>query len=225
MSENKIKAAIFDYDGTIMDSMVMWRTASSNFVRTVLGREPAEDLDRVIRNLSLEEGASIFRDEYGASGTDEEIVDAVLETVTDQYRYSLQLKDGILEVLDDLRAHGVRICIATASTREMIESANERLGISHYFDEVFTCSEVGASKRFPMIYDLAASFMGASEEETLVFEDVLYASQTASAAGYQLVGIYDIMADDEKEEIKKTAKLYLENWKEWPGIENFPADN
>ena len=215
----KIKAAIFDYDGTVMDSMGMWSQASSNYVRTVLDKEPAPDLDYIIKTMSLEEGAKIFRDDYGAPGTDDEIVQAVLKTVTDQYRNTLQLKPGVLDVLDDLKAHGIRMCVATASAREMIEAGNERLGLNKYFEKVFTCMEVGANKRKPDIYNEAAEYFGTSPEETLVFEDVLHASETASAAGYQLIGIYDDSSADDSEKIRPLCRLFLDTYDEWPGIE------
>lgn len=215
----KIKAAIFDYDGTVIDSMDMWSQASSNYVRTVLGKEPAPDLDRIIKAMSLEEGAKIFRDEYGAPGTDDDIVQAVLQTVTDQYRTTLQLKPGILDILDDLKSHGVRMCVATASAREMIEAGNERLGLNKYFEKVFTCMEVGANKRKPDIYNQAAAYFGTSPEETLVFEDVLHASRTASEAGYHLIGVYDESSADESDEIRQLCRLFLDTYNQWPGIE------
>lgn len=216
----KIKAAIFDYDGTVMDSMGMWSQASSNYVRTVLGKEPAPGLDEMIKNTSLEEGAKIFREQYGAPGTDADIVQAVLATVTDQYRNTLQLKPDVLQVLEDLKAHGIKMCVATASAREMIEAGNDRLDLNQYFEKVFTCMEVGANKRRPDIYNEAAAYFGTSPEETLVFEDVLHASKTAAKAGYRLIGILDKYSESDKNSIKELSHLFLDSYDEWPGIEN-----
>lgn len=216
----KIKAAIFDYDGTVMESMGMWSQASSNYVRTVLGKEPAPGLDEMIKNTSLEEGAKIFREQYGAPGTDADIVQAVLATVTDQYRNTLQLKPDVLQVLEDLKAHGIKMCVATASAREMIEAGNDRLDLNQYFEKVFTCMEVGANKRRPDIYNEAAAYFGTSPEETLVFEDVLHASKTAAEAGYRLIGILDKYSESDKNSIKELSHLFLDSYDEWPGIEN-----
>lgn len=221
--KRKIRGAIFDYDGTIMDSMTMWSTASSDYVRNVLGREPLPGLDERIKNLSLEEGAGIFREEYGAPGTDQEIVQAVLETVLFRYRHTLQLKPGILEILRDLKAHGIPMCIATASAREMIEAGNRRLGLEPYFEKIFTCIEVGANKRKPDIYNEAAAFMGTRPEETLVFEDVLHASVTAAEAGYCLIGVYDEVSKDEWEAISGLSALALADYSQWPGISALEA--
>ena len=103
LAKGGIKAAIFDYDGTVVDSMPMWSQASSNYVRS-LGREPKPDLDEKIKKLGLEEGAEVFRSEYGAQGTTEEIVEAVLNGVRANYKNEILPKEGIVEVLEDLKA-------------------------------------------------------------------------------------------------------------------------
>ena len=79
--------------------------------------------------------------------------------------------------------------------------------------------EVGANKRKPDIYNEAAEYFGTSPDETLVFEDVLHASETASAAGYQLIGIYDDSSADDSEKIRPLCRLFLDTYDEWPGIE------
>lgn len=219
LAKGGIKAAIFDYDGTVVDSMPMWSQASSNYVRS-LGREPKPDLDEKIKRLGLEEGAAVFRDEYGASGTTEEIVEAVLNGVRENYRNHVVPKEGIVEVLEDLKAAGVKMVVATASARDMIEICNKKHGLDKYFDAVFTCVEVGANKRKPDIYHAAAEFLGVKPEEALVFEDVRHAALCASEAGYPVVGIYDALSGPEREEIAAAAALYLEDYSQWPGIEN-----
>lgn len=215
---SEYQAAIFDYDGTILDSMPMWEQAASNFVRS-LGREPAEGLDWEIRKLSLEQSAEKLRSEYGAVGTDEEIVAALIAMVTEEYKYALQPKRGITKILDDLRAHGIRMAIATASTREMIMAANKRLGLDKYFEEVFTCGEVGADKREPDIYRKAAEFLQSVPSKTLVFEDVEHAVKTASAAGFPVVAVRDRSSEADRKEIEENSILYLEEMTDWPGIE------
>ncbi len=217
-----IKAAIFDYDGTIVDSMPMWLQASSNYVRS-LGKVPAQDLDNRIKNLGLEEGAAVFRDEYGAVGTTEEIVEAVLDMVRDNYRYRIKPKAGVLEVLEDLKAAGVKMVVATASARDMIEICNEVNGLEEYFEAVFTCVEVGANKRKPDIYLEAAKFLGVKPEEALVFEDVHHAAKTACEAGFPVVGIYDDASFLEKDDIYAVSSLYIEDYSQWPGIAEINA--
>lgn len=217
LAKGGIKAAIFDYDGTVVDSMPMWSKASSDYVRS-LGREPGPDLDYKIKHMGLEEGAAVFRDEYGAQGTTEEIVEAVLNGVRAKYREEIVPKDGIVEVLEDLKAAGIKMVVATASARDMIEICNKVHGLDKYFEAVFTCVEVGANKRKPDIYFAAAEFLGAKPEEALVFEDVRHAALTASAAGFPVVGIYDDVSFLDKDDIVAASSLYLEDYSQWPGI-------
>ncbi len=220
----KYKAAIFDYDGTIVDSMGMWRRLGGAYARKLGADLDSEEADRMlnehIRTMSLEESAGFFRREYGAQGSDEEILSDIMDIMHDNYKYTIECKAGITDVLKDLREHGIRLCIATASPREMIESANARLGLTEYFDAVFSCTELNTSKREPEIYIRAADFLGTEPEETLVFEDVLHAVRTAERAGFPVVGIYDAEAAEDAGYIKETSDFYFNSYDEWPGIED-----
>ena len=100
---------------------------------------------------------------------------------------------------------------ATSGNREHIEAAFQRLGIGGYFQKIFTSSEVGVGKSNPLIYQEAAKFLGTELEETYVFEDVLYAIQTAKKAGFHTVGIYDQYSARDTEKIKLEAEFYIES--------------
>ncbi len=210
---NRFKAAVLDYDGTILDSMPMWLNAASNYLRK-MGCEPSPDLDALIKGASIDDGIRIMR-EQGVQGSDEEIAEGFLSSVRREYRENLMPKPGIIEILDDLRSHGIKLCIATASERVMIESANKRLGISGYFDAVFTCQEVGRNKHFPDIYFKAAEFFDVKPEETLVFEDVPHASKAAHDAGFTVIGVYDESSADDRPEIEKYSRVYIDNYSNW----------
>lgn len=218
LEQGGIKAAVFDYDGTIVDSMPMWRTVGSRFVAS-LGVEVDEGFDEQMKYLSLEESAGILR-EFGAVGTDEEIIDQVMDMVLESYRDLVPLKPGILEVLKDLEAHGIRMSIATQTPSRMIHAANQRLGLDQYFDTVYSCSEWDTHKKEADIYYLAASSIGAAPCETLVFEDMVYAAETANRAGFTVMGIYDESSESDRERIAESCRIYLENYGEWPGIES-----
>lgn len=215
----QIRAAIFDYDGTILDSMPMWSTTPSRFVRS-LGKEPEPGLDQMIKHMSLEESSQIFRS-YGASGSDEEIIDQIMDIVLESYEKELQPKPGVMNVLEELQHLGIRMCIATQTPSRMIKAANRRLGLESYFDEIFSCSEWNTHKREPRIYELSAAHLKSAPAETLVFEDVYYAVETAAQAGFPVIGIYDESSADDRERIKKSSLLYLESYSSWPGLDHF----
>lgn len=225
----RFKAAIFDYDGTVVDSMGMWRSIGSSYARKLGADLSDEEADRKLntqlRGLSLEESAALFREEYGAKGTDEEILQEVLDMVFVNYENNIECKEGIINVLDDMQANGIRMCIATASPRKMIESANARLGIDKYFDAVFTCLELETNKRQPYIYMKAAEFFGCDISEILVFEDVLHAADTAARAGFPVVGVYDKESEEEKDKLKEISSLYINSYADWLGVKNLKEIN
>ena len=107
-----------------------------------------------------------------------------------------------------MRERGILMAAATASSREHVEAAFRRLGIDGYFGRIFTCAEVGAGKRYPLIYERAAGYLGAKPGEILVFEDVLYAVETAKGAGFHTVGVYDRFSAGETDKIKSLADVY-----------------
>ncbi len=210
-------AAVFDYDGTIVDSMPMWHSIPSQYVRS-LGGDPEPGIDEMIRYMTLEESSAVFRDRYGAKGSDEEIVQQVMDLVEMHYRKDLQCKPGIIDVLEDLKQSGVRMCIATATPSRMIHMANERLGLDKYFERVYSCREWETDKHHPDIYHIAAASMGAAPSETMVFEDIMYASDTANRAGFTVIGIADEASAGDREAIVKASELFLDSYDSWPGF-------
>ena len=217
LSSRSVSGAIFDVDGTILDSMEMWRTTGSRFLRKC-GVTPPPDIDRLMFQITLEEGASLFGEKFGIEGTPEEIKARVLQMVRDAYRYRLSCKPGVVDVIRELYSAGIPLCVATATDRELILPAFERLGLLPFFREIFTCGELGVSKRSPDIYLQAAERLGTPPEKTLVFEDVLHAVRSAASVGFPVVAIYDKNAEPEKETIRTIASLYLDSFADWPGL-------
>lgn len=217
LSSRSVSGAIFDVDGTILDSMEMWRTTGSRFLRKC-GVTPPPDIDRLMFQITLEEGASLFGEKFGIEGTPEEIKARVLQMVRDDYRYRLSCKPGVVDVIRELHSAGIPLCVATATDRELILPAFERLGLLPFFREILTCGELGVSKRSPDIYLQAAERLGTPPEKTLVFEDVLHAVRSAASVGFPVVAIYDKNAEPEKETIRTIASLYLDSFADWPGL-------
>ncbi|MCQ2462611.1 MAG: HAD family phosphatase [Clostridia bacterium] len=184
------KAAIFDLDGTLFDSMKMWKNLASDYVKS-LGKDAEPQLDSVLASLTLQQAIEYCIKKYGIDGTAEEHAKCVNEMVAAFYFTKVELKNGVKEFLERLSASGVKMCIATATDIKLVEPAVKRNGIFDYFSEIYTCSGVGANKQTAKIYDTALEHLGTAKEETLVFEDAYYAALTAKQAGYRVVGIYD----------------------------------
>ena len=202
-----IKGAIFDLDGTLLDSMFIWDTIGEDYLRS-LGKEPHEDLKETFMTLTLEEAAEYYREHYGVTLSVKEIVDGVNAMVEGIYRTKVTLKPGISEYLAWLKENGVRTCVATVTDRYLVEETLERLGVRHYFSEIFTCAEVGFGKDKPVIYQKALEHLGTEKSDTYVFEDMLFALNTAKTDGFPTVGVYD-RHEAHQDELKELADYYV----------------
>ena len=202
-----IKGAIFDFDGTLLDSMFIWDTIGEEYLRS-LGKEPHEDLKETFMTLTLEEAAVYYREHYGVTLSVKEIVDGVNAMVEQTYRTKVTLKPGIAEYLAWLKENGVRMCVATVTDRYLVEETLERLGVRHYFSEIFTCAEVGFGKDKPIIYQKALEHLGTEKSDTYVFEDLPFALNTAKTDGFPTVGVYD-RHEVHQDELKGLADYYI----------------
>lgn len=213
----KIRGAIFDMDGTLADSMSIWLTVASEFLKS-RGKTPAPDIDKRMYDKSVFDTVDVFRSEYGIEGSDEEIMKSVYSFVEKRYEDAVGLKDGVIELLDYLKDKGIPMCIATATDKYISEPATMRLGIRPYMKEIFTVKEIGKGKSHPDIYYKAAELLGTNPSETVVFEDALYAVKTAKAAGFKVVGIHEDGYASDWEDVKKTADLSVNSPRELIGM-------
>ena len=208
-----IKGVIFDVDGTLLDSMEIWEDVGVRYLNSI-GIEAEPDLGTVLFTMSIQEGAAYVKEHYHLSQEPEEIVQGVLDIISNYYKKTALLKSGAKELLEKLDKHNIPMTVASSNNKKEIEMAFERLGIAKYFDRIFTCEEVGAGKTKPDIYLRAAEYLGTRPEETVVFEDVIHAIRTAKQAGFQVVGIYDETSKDDQEEVRREADWYCREWAE-----------
>lgn len=185
-----IQGAIFDLDGTLLDSMPMWDMLASRYLRS-LGVTPRPDVDAVTRPMSMAQTARYFQQEYGVDLSAQAIMDGINAAAEHFYRTKVQAKPGAADFLADLCRHGVKMCVATATDRPLVEAALERCGLRPYFTGIFTCTEVGAGKDQPAIYREALRHLGTDKFATPVFEDALHALRTAAADGFLTVAVQD----------------------------------
>lgn len=214
-----MRAAIFDVDGTILDSMGIWEDAGARYLRSI-GKEPEEDLGRMLFSMTIEEGAAYVKEHYHMLQSIPEIIQGVLDTVRDFYYEEAPLKNGVRNFLEKLSENRIPAVVATSSEREHVEAAFERLGIGQYFRKIFTCSEVGKGKSDSLIYLTAAKYLEEDPAKTWVFEDALYALRTARSAGFRTVSVYDRYSAGDEEELKRQADIYVRDFAE---LSDYPA--
>ncbi len=208
-----IKGAIFDLDGTLIDSMFIWRDMASNYLKT-LNIVPEADMFDKVRTLNLEDTADYFREKYGIKKTNEEMILEIDDMVEDLYFHTVEKKEHVIAFLDLLASKGVKMCIATATDRHLVEPAMKRTGLDKYIPKVFTSSETGTSKNSPEIFRNALAYLGTPLESTYVFEDSLFAIRTAKAAGFPIIGVYDRFSEYQMNEIKAMSDVFMYSFDE-----------
>lgn len=206
-----LKGAIFDFDGTLFDSMFVWENAGEVYLRS-LGIEPQEKLAAKINTMSLQQSAEYIRGKYAVDFTVNEIIEGINRTVEQFYFNTVQPKPGVIAFLEQLKAGGVKMCIATASARYQIKAALKRCGMEAYFSEIFTCDDIGHGKDEPFIFRKALEHLNTSRSDTVVFEDSYYAVKTAKADGFIIAAVYDFY-EKSQEELRALADFFIEDYR------------
>ncbi len=176
-----IRCCIFDADGTLLDSMPMWRDITYQYAADK-GIQAPQGLHNTLNRLSVEQCAEYYRG-LGVSGTVEGIAQELGQYALEGYRTQVEEKPQAREFLQLLKENHIPVAVATASNREGVELALERLGMLPFVDRFATCGEVGKSKEHPDIFLHCAGKFGAAPEESVVFEDSAYAIRTARKRG------------------------------------------
>ena len=93
-----IKGAIFDVDGTILNSMGIWNDVGAIYLRKK-NKIPKEGLGEILYSMSLTEGAKYMIDNYYLDNSVEEIIEGVLSIINDFYLHKVQTKNGVVNLL------------------------------------------------------------------------------------------------------------------------------
>lgn len=214
----RLQSAIFDMDGTLLDSMGMWRTLASVLVRNHGGQAP-EGLDRRVASLGLWEGTAYCKEACGLPGTVEELVQEIWGQIENFYRHDVRPKEGLIRFLSVLKMQGVWMYVATATDRPLAEAALKTAGIDGFFRGLITSQEAGQSKRDgPEIYERALRRLRSTKKDTVVFEDALHALRTAKAAGFRTAAVYDPSEPDQAE-MRRLADYYITSFEEMTEME------
>ncbi len=208
-----IKGAIFDVDGTILDSMHIWYEIGQRYLEK-LGIEAETGLGEKLYPMSIEEGSLYLKDNYGLSDSREKITSDIWDLLKTFYFEEVELKPGVYEYLSQLKNKGIPMAIATLNDRDILNRCFSRLGIADFFSEIVTCSELGVTKREPTIYLATAEKMGCRPENTIVFEDVLHCLEAAKSVGFVIAAVEDPSSIKDREEIKRIADIYITSFSE-----------
>ena len=208
----EIKAAIFDLDGTLVDSMWVWKVVDADYVERYHLQEP-EGFYKAIEGMSFTETAQYYLDVFPQLNcTLDEVKQEWLDMVYDLYRTKVPLKPGVKEFLQYLKDQGIRIGIATSNVTELAEMVLEAQGVLAYFDSICSACDLKAGKPSPDVYLKAAEMLQVSPENCMVFEDVPNGILAGKRAGMQVCTVQDDFSETLWEEKKKLADYSIKDY-------------
>lgn len=197
------KLFIFDMDGTLLDSMPLWRDFDDHYLKSY-NITPPSGLKQIVAPLTLPECADYFIS-LGINKDRDFIVSEVISIVSSEYENNIPLKPGMYKLLEELHNDGHTICLLTTSEKAYAVPALKRLGIYGYFDTIYTSSGLNMDKRSPGIYKTICNKYNIPPQNTTVYEDTIFAIRSAKGAGCKVVAVYDEDSALHWEEIKQTA--------------------
>lgn len=206
-----IKGAIFDLDGTLIDSLTFWDITWENLGNKFLHKKnfrPEVSDDKAIRTMTLPGAAELIHRVYNIGSSSDEVFTYLGDLIVDFYANQVTVKPGVIEFLNYLKDNGVKMCLASATGLEHIKIAVKHCELEDYFCDILSCNTIGKGKDEPDIYLLATEKLGTSIDETWVFEDSVVAVNTANKIGLNTVGIYDAN-NYGHEELKQNSNIYI----------------
>lgn len=209
----KYKGAIFDLDGTLFDSVGIWKDVDIAFFER-RDIEMPDDYQECIKDMHFEPMAKYTKERFNLPDDINDIMDEWCELCYDEYENKIRLKDGGEEFLKILKKMGIKIAFATANTKELSEVCLKSNGIFDLFDANAYLFEAGTNKNEPDIYLLACKRMGLEPSDCIVFEDILPAITGAKKGGFAVCGVYDNFSEKDTEKIKTNADYYIKSFKE-----------
>ena len=207
------KGAIFDMDGTLVDSMWIWESIDVEYLDR-FGLELPEDLHSCIEGMSFSETAQYFKERFSIPDTLEKMKSDWNRMAWEKYTQEVPLKSGIREFLRYHRARGVKMAVATSNSRELAEAVIAVHGLTDTFDVIVTGCDVAHGKPFPDVYLEAAVRLGVDPSECLVFEDVVAGIQAGRSAGMEVAAVEDAYSLYQERQKKELADLYIADYQE-----------
>ena len=235
VQNHKYTAAIFDIDGTLIDSMPIWEDLDAEFLKTQgieLSEQEKHELNDTMWTMTVDEGVKYLRETFHLSLTEDGICKALADIIEHFYVYEVPAKPGMPELVKALHDAGIPMALATVGEPSYETAALKRLGLFDHFDAMCDCNSLGTTKREAFVYETAARLLLGSERggepaaasepagesgpaesnaAVLVIEDVLHALQAAKQAGFTTVAVEDDASVKDKPAILETADYYLSN--------------
>jgi HAD superfamily hydrolase (TIGR01509 family) len=208
-----MKAAIFDLDGTLIDSMGVWDKIGRDFLAS-RGITAPDDLSRTVKNLSFRQTAEYYIRSFSLPDKSEQLITRWNAMAYREYAENIELKPGVHEYLIKLNHNHIKIGVATAADRKLTEAVLQRHQILSYFQTIVTVADIGKGKECPDIFLVTVQKLNVAPRECMVFEDCLHAVKGAKLAGMKVYAVYDPASAHERTELERIADGYIHDFRQ-----------
>lgn len=210
-----MKGAIFDLDGTLLDSMKYWGEVVPKYLESKglkMDARTQQDVD----SMTLMQTSSYLKKKYNLEDSEEKISIDTNLIIENDYKFNIPLKPYVRTFLDQMKKRNIKMCIATATDSHLVMYAIKRLRLEEYFEFIITTTEVGISKgESAKIFNDALLKLNTKKEKTYIFEDAPFAVKNAYLDHFKVVGIYDDYYKEFHENMKKRTVLFIDNFKKF----------
>ncbi len=210
---NDVEAIIFDLDGTLIDSMWIWKQIDIDFLEK-RGISLPSDLQKDIEGMSFTETAKYFINRFDLVDSLESIHTEWNEMAKQFYKSQIKLKDKVMALIEYASANHIKLGIGTSNSKELLNEVVMAQGIRHYFESMRTSCEVDKGKPSPDIFLKVAEDLGVSPSRCLVFEDTHAGVIAAKRAGMRVIAIYDALSEPYHDAIKADADHFIYSFNE-----------
>lgn len=214
------RAFLFDCDGTILDSMGMWLTVQVELLAEYGFKTTPDDFAR-FESLSMMGECCAYHDTWGIGRDGQEVYDRLMAMLLDRYSTVVPERAGVRSFLDEARAAGIPMGIATSTPENAVRCGLQTHGLEGYFDIIVTTGEAGASKDHPDVYNLALERLSAAHGmdvpahgDVWVFEDAVFGLKSSGSAGYRRVGIFDSHGRCKRPDVQANCELFIDEFTE-----------
>ena len=210
-----MKTYLFDFDGTLVDSMPVFISAMLQ-VLSDEGIPYHQDIANTITPLGME-GTADYYISLGISKSKADLISSMKTYMKDAYLHTIQAKQNVNSTLYALKEQNCRLNVLTASPHETLDPCLKRLGLFDLFDHIWSCDDFHTTKANPDIYRQVAKVLGTNIQDILFLDDNMYALQTAKSAGMKVCGVYDDSSSTSIQQIKQISDCYIYNFSELIG--------
>ena len=208
-----MELAIFDMDGTLLDSMWAWYDSPNRVIES-LGFTPDEECRDLFRNKGYSGAAKFIVSHFGLDIEWQKVKRMLHDSVIPSYYEGLEFKPGAREYLENLKEKGIRCCILTSNSHEILKIAENRFHLDRYFEDIWTIFDYGMKKSDRDIYSVIEARTGISRKDMVLFEDYIFAIEAAGEAGLRTVGILEDCNTEYHESMKAAATRTISSYQE-----------